>query len=135
MNEYTSFRELMDAKFESVELLKEARAREFYVVGALARFVMSWQYNEGSDTVEKYINSIGSINTQNIDRVFRKVYDGSRKYNMYGAEFDALLAVYSEIKSHVKQSDNLSIDKANIAFVMGNIDYKNYKKSKEGEAQ
>ncbi len=136
MNEYTSFRELMDAKFESVELLKEARAREFYVVGALARFVMSWQYNEGSDTVEKYINSIGSINTQNIDRVFRKVYDGSRKYNMYGAEFDALLAVYSEIKSHVKQSDNLSIDKANIAFVMGNIDYKNFKsKQKEGEAQ
>ena len=136
MNELKSFGELMDAKFESVELLKEARAKEFYVVGALARFVMSWQYNEGSDTVEKYINSIGSINTQNIDRVFRKVYDGSRKYNMYGTEFDALLAAYSQIKSQVKQSDNLSIDKANIAFVMGNIDYKNFKsKSKEGEAQ
>ena len=136
MSELKSFGELMDAKFESVELLKEARAKEFYVVGALARFVMSWQYNEGSDTVEKYINSIGSINTQNIDRVFRKVYDGSRKYNMYGTEFDALLAAYSQIKSQVKQSDNLSIDKANIAFVMGNIDYKNFKsKSKEGEAQ
>jgi hypothetical protein len=64
------------------------------------------------------------------------VYDGSRKYNMYGEEFDTLLAAYSETKSQVKQSDNLSIDKANIAFVMGNIDYKNFKsKSKEGEAQ
>lgn len=136
MSEAKNFKELMDAKFESVELLKEPRAREFYVVGALTRFVISWQYNEGSDAVEKYINSIGSINTQNIDRVFRKVYDGSRKYNMHGAEFDALLSAYSDIKSQVKASDNLSIDKANIAFVMGSIDYKNYRsKLKEGEAQ
>jgi len=136
MSEMKSFKELMDAKFESVELLKEPRAREFYVVGAFARFVISWQYNESSDTVEKYINSIGSINTQNIDRVFRKIYDGSRKYNMHGAEFDALLSAYSDIKSQVKASDNISIDKANIAFVMGSIDYKNHRsKPKEGEAQ
>lgn len=136
MSEAKSFKELMDTKFESVELLKEPRAREFYIVGALARFVISWQHSEGSDTVEKYINSIGSINTQNIDRVFRKVYDGSRKYNMHGVEFDALLAAYSDIKSQVKASDNLSIDKANIAFVMGGIDYKNFKaKPKEESAQ
>lgn len=136
MGDSKSFKELMDAKFESVELLKEARAREFYVVGALARFVISWQYNEGSDTVEKYINSIGSINTQNIDRVFRKVHDGSKKYSMYGTEFDALLSAYSDIKSALKSNDNLSIDKANIAFVMGSIDYKNYKaKPKEEKAQ
>lgn len=136
MSESKSFKELMDAKFESVELLKEPRAKEFYVVGALTRFVISWQYAKGSDTVEKYINSIGSINTQNIDRVFRKVYDGSRKYNMYGIEFDALLSEYSDIKSQVKADGNLSIDKANIAFVMGNIDYKKFEpKPKEENAQ
>lgn len=132
MNETSSFKALMEEKFENVGLLKSSRAKEFYIVGALARFVIAWQYAKDSDTVAKYIDSIGSINTQNIDRVFRKIYDGSRKYSMYGEEFDALMSAYSQIKSQIKQSDNLSIDKANIAFVMGNIDYKNFKpKSKE----
>lgn len=135
MNEEKSFKELMDSKFENVELLKSSRAQEFYVIGALARFVISWQYKKESDTVAKYIDSIGSINTQNIDRVFRKVYDGSRKYSMYGEEFDSLMSAYSQIKSQIKQSDNLSIDKANIAFVMGNIDYKNFKSTSKEENQ
>lgn len=127
MEEFNSFEELANKKFENVELLKNIRAREFYIVGALARFVISWQHRENSDTVAKYIDSIGSITPQNIDRVFRKIYDGSRKYGMYGKDFDSLLTLYSKIKSEIKQSDNISIDKANIAFVMGNIDYKNFK--------
>jgi len=135
MNDTSSFKALMEEKFANVELLKSSRAREFYVVGALARFVISWQYTKDSDTVAKYIDSIGSINTQNIDRVFRKIYDGSRKYSMHGEEFDSLIGAYSQIKSQIKQSDNLSIDKANIAFVMGNIDYKNFKSTSKEESE
>ena len=54
---------------------------------------------------------------------------------MYGEEFDSLMSAYSQIKSQIKQSDNLSIDKANIAFVMGNIDYKNFKSTSKEENQ
>jgi hypothetical protein len=133
MSEVGSFVELMDSKFDGVELLATPRAREFYIAGALARFVISWQHGEGSDAVEKYINSIGSVNMQNIERVFRKIHDGAKKYNMYGNELDMLLSKYSEIKSTIKSSDNISIDRANIAFVMGSIDYKNYRSKSKGE--
>lgn len=134
-----SFTALSTQKFETVELFRyNLRAREFYIVGALAQFVMGWQYSKDSDTVAKYLDSIGTITMQNIDRVFRKVIDGSKKYSMHGKEFDALLSLYSAAKSELKNSDLLSVDKANIAFVMGSIDYKNYKaahKLQEGDAQ
>lgn len=131
MEDVNSFEEYMNKKFESVELLQNIRAKEFYIVGALARFVISWQYKEGSESVAKYLDSIGSVNTQNIDRVFRKIYDGSRKYSMFGKDYDSLLNAYSNIKSKIKKEDRISIDKANIAFVMGSSDYKNFKPKEE----
>ncbi|WP_332444328.1 TM1802 family CRISPR-associated protein [Wolinella succinogenes] len=133
MEEFASFKELMEWKFKNVDVLKSAIAQEFYIVGALSRFVIRWQYTKESDTVAKYLDSIGSINNQNIDRVFRKVMDGAKKYSMYGDEFDMLLGAYSDIQSEVKNRV-ISIDKANIAFTMGSIDYKNFK-SKKGEEQ
>lgn len=139
MDTFDSFRAQTQAKFDSVELLQNLRAREFYIVGALAQLVISWQYSKESDTVAKYIDSIGTISMQNIERVFRKVIDGAKKYSMGGKEFDALLTLYSDIHSQLKSSHLLSVDKGNIAFVMGSIDYKNYKAAhkpqKEGEAQ
>ena len=151
MSEYASFKELMDAKFESVELLKEAKAREFYMIGALSRLVIKKQkgakFKEDvsrdkeikqayKSSLEDYINSLGSICMQNLDRVFRKICDGAKKYEVSGGDFDMLLGEYSELQSFIKNNSNLSMDKANIAFVMGSIDYKNFKsKSKEGEAQ
>jgi hypothetical protein len=135
MNEVESFKNLVEAKFTGVELFQNRRAREFYIVGALAQFVMRWQHSKDSDTVAKYLDSIGAVTMQNIDRVFRKVIDGAKKYSMYGEEFDALLSLYSALKSELKSSDVVSIDKANIAFVMGGIDYKNYKSHKKGEEQ
>jgi len=134
MEEFNSFKELMEWKFANVDVLKSPIAKEFYIVGALSRFVIRWQYTKESDTVAKYLDSIGSVNNQNIDRVFRKVMDGAKKYGMYGDEFDMLLGAYSDIQSEVKERDAISIDKANIAFTMGSIDYKNFK-SKKGEEQ
>lgn len=133
MEEFSSFKELMEWKFANVDVLKSPIAKEFYIVGALSRFVIRWQYTKESDTVAKYLDSIGSVNNQNIDRVFRKVMDGAKKYSMYGDEFDMLLGAYSDIQSEVKNRV-ISIDKANIAFTMGSIDYKNFK-SKKGEEQ
>lgn len=134
MEEFTSFKELMEWKFANVDVLKTPIAKEFYIVGALARFVINWQYTKESDTVAKYLDSIGTVTKQNIDRVFRKVMDGAKKYSMYGEEFDMLLGAYSGIQNLVKEQDVISIDKANIAFTMGSIDYKNFK-SKKGEGQ
>jgi len=139
MDTFDSFKAQTEAKFDSVELLQNLRAQEFYIVGALAQLVISWQYSKDSDTVAKYIDSIGTISMQNIERVFRKVIDGAKKYSMGGKEFDALLTLYSDIHSQLKSSHLLSVDKGNIAFVMGSIDYKNYKAAhkpqQEGEAQ
>lgn len=137
MEKYENFEALMRYKFENVELLRSLRAQEFYIVGAMARFVMRWQYSKESETVAKYLDSIGSVSTQNIERVFRKVVDGAKKYSMHGAEWTALLEAYSEVKSKETSDMSLSIDKANIAFVMGSVDFNTMKPKKEtkGEEQ
>ncbi|HIP59855.1 MAG TPA: hypothetical protein EYH01_05440 [Campylobacterales bacterium] len=72
---------------------------------------------------------------QNVDRVFRKVYEASRKYGMGGKDYDDLMNLYVKAKEAVKKEDVISIDQANIAFVMGSIDFKNYKDSKKEEGE
>lgn len=126
---YTNLEILFNDKFTNVDLLKNLKAQEFYTVGAFARLVIDWQYKENSETVAKYLDSLGIISLNNIDKIFRKIYNGSRKYRMYGEKYDFLLSKYSEIKSKIKLSDKISTDMANIAFIMGAIDYKQFNKS------
>jgi CRISPR-associated protein Csh1 len=119
-------------KFDEVELLRQKpRAREFYVLGALARFVMDWQYKKDSDSFKKYLDGIGAVNMQNKDRVFRKIYDISRKYDMHGEDYDGLMKLYVEIRESLNKENKLSIDEAGIAFVMGAVDFRTYKQNKK----
>jgi len=135
MEDVGRFSEIAEQKFAEVELLKKLKAREFYALGTLAQFVMNWQYANGSDALAKYLDGIGSITMQNVDRVFRKVYEASRKYGMGGKDYDDLMNLYVKAKEAVKKEDVISIDQANIAFVMGSIDFKNYKDSKKEEGE
>ncbi len=128
-----SFSELAKKKFEEVELLRKPRARELYALGALAQLVMKWQYANGSESLAKYLDSIGAVTPQNADRVFRKVYEAGRKYSVGGKEYDDLLQLYVDTKEAIKSEDTISIDQANIAFVMGSVDYKKYKEQKGEE--
>ena len=128
-----SFSELAKKKFEEVELLRKQRARELYALGALAQLVMKWQYANGSESLAKYLDSIGAVTPQNADRVFRKVYEAARKYGVGGKEYDDVLQLYVDAKEAVKNEDTISIDQANIAFVMGSVDYKKYKEQKGEE--
>jgi len=132
MESAASFSKIAQEKFETVELLRQKpRAREFYVLGALAKFVIAWQFWEKkSSTLEKYLDSIGSVSMQNADRVFRKIYEASRKYGMSGVEYDDLMALYAQIKESLSRNDTVSLDAANIAFVMGGVDFKRYKENK-----
>jgi len=132
---YSNLESMFEDKFSNVELLKETKAQEFYTVGALAKFVIDWQYNEKSETVAKYLDSIGTVSINNIDRVFRKIYNGSRKFKMYGEKYDFLLSKYSEIKAQVKSIDKISTDIANIAFVMGSVDYKQFSKNSKNKEE
>ena len=131
--EMESFSNIAKKKFEEVELLRKPRARELYALGALTQLVMKWQYAQGSESLAKYLDSIGAVTMQNADRVFRKVYEGARKYGVGGKEYEDLLQLYVDTKEHVKNEDTISIDQANIAFVMGSVDYKKYKEQKGEE--
>lgn len=135
MEDVAQFSDIAEQKFAEVELLKKLKAREFYALGALAQFVMNWQYANGSDALAKYLDGIGSITMQNVDRVFRKIYEASRKYSMGGKDYDDLMNLYIKAKEAVKKEDVISIDQANIAFVMGSVDFKNYKDSKKEEGE
>ena len=122
------FSEIAKGKFDEVELLRLIpRAREFYALGALSRFVMDWQYSEGGDSFRKYLDSLGAIGMHNADRIFRKAYDISRKYDMYGETYDDLLTLYAKIKEQLTIKEKISLDEATIAFVMGAVDFKEYK--------
>ena len=126
-----SFSEIALEKFESVELLKQKpRAREFYVLGALAKFVMNWQYKYGqrSKSFQKYLDGIGTLTMRNKERVFRKIYDASRKYGMHGDDYEDLMELYVRIKERLCRDDKVSLDEANISFVMGAVDWKTYEK-------
>ncbi len=131
--EMESFSNIAKKKFEEVELLRKLRARELYALGALTQLVMKWQYAQGSESLAKYLDSIGAVTMQNADRVFRKVYEGARKYGVGGKEYEDLLQLYVDAKEAVKNEDTISIDQANIAFVMGSVDYKKYKEQKGEE--
>ena len=128
------FSDIARQKFQEVQLLQNRRAREFYILGALAKYVMDWQYQNGSDSLRKYLDSIGSLTMQNSGRVFNKIYNISRKYSMYGEDYDDLITLYSDIKEELNSSDRVSIDEANIAFVMGSVDFKKYKQTKKEDS-
>ncbi len=127
--QFKDVQELVKWKFENVEILKTQGQREFYVVGMLCRLVIAWQksQNENNSSLESYLNTIGTVNSLNIEGVYRKVIDGASKYGVYGKNYDYLQTLYSEIKS-LQKEQKVSNDKANILFVMGFTDYKNLPK-------
>ena len=133
--QFENVQELVKWKFENVEILQTQIQREFYVVGMFCYLVISWQKskNENSSSLESYLNTIGTVNSLNIEGVYRKVIDGASKYGVYGKNYDFLQTLYSDIKS-LQKGEKVSNDKANILFVMGFTDYKNLPKTeKKGE--
>jgi hypothetical protein len=133
--QFENVQELVKWKFENVEILKTQSQREFYVVGMFCRLVIAWQKskNDNNSSLESYLNAIGTVNSLNIEGVYRKVIDGASKYSVYGKNYDYLLTLYSEIKS-LQKGEKVSNDKANILFVMGFTDYKNLLKiEKKGD--
>ena len=128
------FSDVAKRKFEEVELLRELpRARELYALGALARYVMDWQYAQGADSFRKYLDSMGAVGMHNADKIFRKAYDISRKYGIYGETYEDLLDLYAHIKEQLGAKDRIGMDEATIAFVMGAVDFKEYKNQKESD--
>jgi hypothetical protein len=129
--EQESFKEYAYQKFKMVELLaQKPRAREFYLLGALARYVMDWQYVNGAESLKKYLDSIGSVNMANKDRVFRKITEGAKKYGVGSLLYDELLELYVKVVEELNSKDTISMDEANVAFVMGAVDLKEWKKTK-----
>lgn len=136
--------ELVKWKYENVDILKTWRQKEFYILGMLSKLVIDWHFQVNSEeenndkkgkkkqqmksSFQSYLDTIGTVNTLNIEGVFRKLIDGVNKYNIYGKNYDYLLTLYTETKSKQKENERLSNDRANILFVMGSIDYKNLPK-------
>ncbi len=134
---FESLKDLIDWKFENVDLMKNNNiGKEFYLLGMMVQHVIRTQKSRNADndfksSLENYIDSAGLINMINRNRVFSKTIDGAKKYKVYGDDWDYLLSQYSNIKSTEKLDEKMSIDTANILFVMGSIDYKNLKKKGE----
>lgn len=130
--QFENVQALVAWKYENVEILKTQSQREFYIVGMLCRLVIAWQKskNDNNSSLESYLNTIGTVNSLNIEGVYRKVIDGAGKYSIYGHNYDYLLTLYSEIKS-LQKGEKVSNDKANILFVMGYTDYKNLPKTEK----
>jgi len=132
--DFSSFKEMVDWKFNNVDLLKGNYVRkEFYILGALAQEVISVQKATNADSnfkssLETFLNSIWLVNEQNKDRVFNKIFLSAKKYNVYGKDWDFLIKMYVDIKSKIKEGEKVPVDIANILFVMGAIDFKNFKK-------
>jgi len=132
---FKDIQELTTWKFKNVEILKTPSQKEFFIIGMLCRLVIAWQKakNDNHSSLESYLNTIGTVNSLNIESVYRKVINGASKYHVYGKSYDYLLTLYSEIKS-LQKDEKVSNDKANILFVMGYTDYKNLPKTeKKGE--
>ncbi len=131
--QFENVQELIAWKYENVEILKTPTQREFYVIGMFCRLVIAWQKanNDSNSSLESYLNTIGTVNSLNIESVYRKVIDGAGKYKVFGKNYDYLNTLYSEIKTLQKSSEKVSNDKANILFVMGFTDYKNLPKTKK----
>ena len=132
---FENVQELVEWKYENVEILKTPTQREFFVVGMLCRLVIAWQKanNDSNSSLESYLNTIGTVNMLNIESVYRKAIDGAGKYSVFGENYNYLLTLYSEIKSLQKSSEKISNDKANILFVMGFVDFMNLAKIRKEE--
>lgn len=134
---FNSLSELVDWKFKNVDLMKNSSiAKEFYLLGMLAQLVIRTQKSKNADnnfksSLENYLDTIGLINMSNRNRVFSKIIGGAKKYKIYGDNWDYLLSQYSDVKSIEKLNEKITIDAANILFVMGSIDYKNLKRRGE----
>lgn len=134
---FNNLTELIDWKFKNVDLMKDSViAKEFYVIGMLAQFIIRFQKKMNADnnfksSLESYIDTAGLINMSNRHRIFNKIINGAKKYNVYGDKWNYLLSKYSDIKSTEQLKDRITIDIANILFVMGSIDYKNLKNKGE----
>ena len=135
--DFKSLKELVDWKFNNVDLMKGSSvAKEFYLLGMLAQLVIKFQKrtnanNDFKSSLENYINVMGLANMSNRHRIFSKITDGAKKYTVYGNDWDYLLSQYSNVKSIEKLDEKITVDVANILFVMGSIDYKNLKKAGE----
>ncbi len=135
--DFKSLEELVDWKFNNVDLMEgRSVAKEFYLLGMLAQLVIKFQKsananNDFKSSLENYINTIGLANMSNRHRIFSKITDGAKKYTVYGNDWDYLLSQYSNVKSVEKLDEKITVDVANILFVMGSIDYKNLKKKGE----
>ena len=123
---FLTLHEMLEWKFSNVDLLKTPKAKELYILGALAKLVMNWQFKNNSTSLSDYLDSIGSVNVKNRERVFTRIYKAARSYQIYGNDYDYLLEQYSAAKS-AESNANITVDTANIAFVMGSIDYKSVK--------
>ncbi|CAA6811136.1 MAG: Unknown protein [uncultured Sulfurovum sp.] len=142
--EFKTVEELVEWKYANVDLLKGERwrQREFFILGMLSKLVINWHFNANSEDDDKkgkkkqqkkssfqsYLDTIGTVNTLNIEGVFRKLIDGVNKYDIYSENYDYLLTLYIETKSRQQENEKLSNDKANILFIMGSMDYKNLTK-------
>jgi hypothetical protein len=142
--DFKTVKELVEWKYENVDLLKGERwrQREFFILGMLSKLVVDWHFKanreDGADKKKKkqqkkssfqsYLDTIGTVNTLNVESVFRKLIDGVNKYDIYSKNYDYLLTLYIETKSRQQENEKLSNDKANILFIMGSIDYKNLPK-------
>jgi hypothetical protein len=135
--DFKTIEELVKWKYQNVDILKTWRQREFFVLGMLSKLVTDWQFGANSEdkksAFQSYLDTIGTINTLNVEGLFRKLIDGVNKYGIYGKNYDYLLTLYTETKSMQRENEKLSNDKANILFVMGAVDYKNLVKSMKGE--
>jgi hypothetical protein len=133
---YESLEDLVNWKFNQVTLMQNnSQAKEFYVLGLLAATVISFQKMKNSDrefksSLENFLNSIGMVTNQNKDRVFNKIVEGAKKYDLFGREWDYLLGLYSDIRSESTEK-KYPMDRANILFVMGNIDLRKFKFNKK----
>ncbi len=140
--EFKNLESLIEWKFENVEMLLDEKSmmREFYILGLLASLIVKAQKfknrdNEFRSSLENYLNSIGLVNSLNINQVFNEIDRAYKRYSetvdkYYFSDYEYLMKKWSEIRSLQKESRS-SQEKANILFVMGFIDYKNLPKTKK----
>ncbi len=141
--EFKNLETLIEWKFENVEMLLDEKSmmREFYILGLLASLIVKAQKfqnrdNEFRSSLENYLNSIGLVNSLNINQVFNEIDRAYKRYNetvnrYYFSDYEYLMKKWSEVRS-LQKATRSSQEKANILFVMGFVDYRNLPKIKKG---
>ena len=120
------------------EFLDNDVLRSAYLLGMLSSAIINWQYAiSNSNSFEKWLNGIGVINRDNLDKIWekaeetiRKLISTSRQTSKNINDIKDMLIEYFP-KALVYKGNIVKSSYISLAFAMGGSDFRKYIKNKE----